>query len=61
MNKNVDLLAITLLLVGLAFVSRVKESAVLGYQSARLVSFTSHQLQQLSVYPHIPQMCMSRD
>ncbi len=59
--KHVDLLAIALLLAGMAFVSQVEHSSVISYRSARLVSFTTRQLQQLSIRPHIPQLCLSRD
>ncbi len=61
MYKHVDLVAVGLLLVGLAFVSHVRESTVIEYQSVRLVNFTTRQLQHLSIRPHIPQLCLFRD
>ena len=61
MCKNVDLIAVGLLLLGLAFVSQVRKSAAVEYQSVRVVNFTARQLQHLSIRPHIPQLCLFRD
>ncbi len=61
MCRHVDLLAIGCLLAGMAFVSHVRSSTVFEYQSVRLVNFTTRHLQQLSIRPHIPQLCFSRD
>jgi hypothetical protein len=61
MCRHVDLLAIGCLLVGMAFVSHVRNSSRFEYQSVRLVNFTARHLQQLTTWPQIPQLCLSRD
>lgn len=61
MCKHVDLLAIGCLLIGMAFVTHVRNSVRFQYQSVRLVNFTTRHLQQLTTQPQIPQLCLSRD
>ncbi len=60
MSKNVDLLAVTLLLAGLAFVSEVRHSVVFELQPARLIDFTHRQVQPLFAKPHLPKLCFTR-
>ncbi len=61
MRQHIDLLAISLLLVGVALVSEIRHSAAIEYNSARLIEFTTRQFQPFLVSPHFPQFCFTRD
>lgn len=60
MCKNVDLLAISVLLAGIAFVSELRQSAVFEVQPARLIDLTRRQIQPLLAKPHLPKLCFTR-
>jgi hypothetical protein len=60
MCRNIDLLAISLLLAGLAFASEVRQSAVFEFQPARLIDLTRRQVQPLLAKPHLPKLCFMR-
>ncbi len=61
MFKHVDVIAVALLLLAVILMSEVRNSAVLAYQSARLVSFTTRHFEQLSLQPRMPQLCITRE
>lgn len=60
MCRNIDVLAIGLLLAGIAFVSEVRQSAVFELQPARLIDLTRRQVQPLLAKPHLPKLCFTR-
>jgi len=59
--KNIDVLAILLLLGGAAALSHIRSSAVLQDHSSRLVEFTNRQMQPLLPLLHLPRLCLTRD
>ncbi|HEY7209326.1 MAG TPA: hypothetical protein VH477_03565 [Bryobacteraceae bacterium] len=59
--KNVDVLAITCLLAGVAILTQVRQSPIVRYQSARLVEFTQRQFLPVLTNPHMPKLCLTRD
>jgi hypothetical protein len=59
--KHVDILAITLLLTGVAILSGARQSHTIRYQSARLVEFTNRQVLTKLANPHLPKLCLVRD
>ncbi|MBV8867666.1 MAG: hypothetical protein JO210_19865 [Acidobacteriaceae bacterium] len=60
MRRNIDLLAIGLLLAGIGFVSQVRQSEVFELQQARLIDFTHRQVQPFLAKPHLPKLCFMR-
>jgi hypothetical protein len=60
-SKNIDILAITLLLMGVAILSQARQSHIVRYQSARLVQFTHRQVLTKLSYPRLPKLCLLRD
>ncbi len=60
MSKNVDLLAIGLLLAGIVFASEVRQWATFEFGPARLIDLTHRQVQPLFTKPHLPKLCFTR-
>jgi hypothetical protein len=59
--RNIDVVAVCLLLAGIAVLSQVRQSPVIRYQSARFVEFTNRQFVPLLTNPHLPKLCLFRD
>ena len=60
-SKHVDILAITLLLMGVAILSQARQSHLIRYHSARLVEFTNRQVLTRLSNPRLPKLCLIRD
>ena len=60
-SKHVDILAITLLLMGVAILSQARQSQLIRYHSARLVEFTNRQVLTRLTNPRLPKLCLVRD
>ncbi len=60
MLRNIDLLAICLLLAGIAFVSQVRQSPIFELQATRLINLTHRQVQPFLAKPHLPKLCFMR-
>ena len=61
MFKHVDLLAVALLLAGIAFFTHARRAAMVEFHSARWVKFTNHEMRPLMAPPSLPKLCLTRD
>ena len=61
MSRNIDVLAIGLVLFGIVFITQARRSAAVERQSTRLVQFTSQRIQPFLARPHVPRLCLTRD
>ncbi len=61
MIRNIDVLAVGLILTAIAFGSELRNLPAIQYHSARFVDFTNRQLEPLRARPHLPTLCLTRD
>ena len=59
--RHIDVLAICVLLAGIAFISQVRQSPAFVYGSARVAAFTTEHLAPIFSPPVAYKLCLSRD
>ena len=61
MSKHIDLLAVGMLLAGIAFLTAIRRSPEIQLRSAELVEFTTDHVGPVFPLPDLPRLCLTRD